>query len=152
VPFQNGRAVCAFLGQEIERRLGSTQTLEAVCDALILWSLETTDPALDKLMSEDEIIQKVENVIPSAKRFFRGQIGPRLATLTAKKEGARQVNIYKKEGRFCLPYEAREALKEHTIEDEKLKVDVTASFLTRLAAKADGKLETATPLAKPVLS
>lgn len=142
-PFQNARAVCAFLGQEIERRIGTTQTLEAVCDALVLWALEGTDPAVNKFMTEDEIIQKVENVIPTAKRFFRGQITNRLNALTTKADGVRQVNIYKNKGRYCLPFESREALKNHTIEDEKLKVDVTGSFISRLAAKCDGKFDTA---------
>ncbi len=143
-PFQNARAVCAFLGQEIERRLGTTQTLQAVCDALILWALEDTDPALGKLITEEQIIEKVENVIPTARRFFRGQVTARLAELTAKKDGTRSVNIYKKEGRYCLPFESREALKEHTIEDEKLKVEVTTSFLVRLSTKADDRFDTAT--------
>src|SRR6266487_1886775 len=141
-PFQNARAVCAFLGQEIERRLGTTQTLQAVCDALVLWALEDTDPATNKLMTEDEIVNKVESVIPTAKRFFRGQVAARLIALTTKTGGTRSVNIYKKDSRYCLPYESREALKEHTIEDEKLKVDVTASFLSRLVAKTDDKFDT----------
>jgi hypothetical protein len=141
-PFDNARAVCAFLGQEIERRLGTTQALEAVCDALVLWALEDTDPATKKLMTEDEIVNKVESVIPTAKRFFRGQVAARLIALTTKTRGTRSVNIYNKDSRYCLPYESREALKEHTIEDEKLKVDVTASFLSRLVAKTDDKFDT----------
>jgi hypothetical protein len=85
-PFPGARAVCAFLGQEVERRIGTTQTLEAVCDALILWALESTDPELDKFLTEDEITKKVEDVIPTAKRFFRGQIAPRLIVLPKKQK------------------------------------------------------------------
>ena len=38
------RSLCVFLGQEVERRSGNTQLLEAVTDSLILWALEGTDP------------------------------------------------------------------------------------------------------------
>ena len=136
--------MCALLGQELERRLNTTRTLEAVYDALILWSLEGTDPALDKLLTEEEITQKMESVIPSAKKFLRGQIKDRLASLATKIDGARRVNIYKKAGRYCLPFDTRQILKEHTIEDEKLKVEVTASFMARLAAYSSGTIDTAT--------
>lgn len=137
IPFKNAQAVCAFLAQEIEHRLGTSKTLEAVCDALILWALEDTDPDKNKLMSEEDIVSRVENLIPSAKRFFRGQIGPRILALTTKHEGTRDINIYKKAERYCLPYETREALREHTIEDETLKVEVTASILSRLLGIVD---------------
>ncbi|HUI14055.1 MAG TPA: hypothetical protein VL048_11375 [Xanthobacteraceae bacterium] len=136
-PFQNARAICAFLAQEVEHRLGTTRTLEAVCDALILWALEDTDPDKNKLMSEEEIVAKVEGLIPSARHFLRGQIGPRISALTTKHAGTRTVNIYKKAERYCLPYDTRESLRQHTIEDESLKVEVTASFLSRLLACTD---------------
>jgi hypothetical protein len=133
-PFQNAQAICAFLAQEVEHRIGTTRTLEAVCDALILWALEDTDPDQNKLMSEAEIVIKVESLIPTAKQFFRGQIGARISALTIKHEGTRTVNIYAKAERYCLPYAARETLRQHTIDDETLKVEVTASFLSRLVA------------------
>jgi hypothetical protein len=134
-----GPLICAFLAQEIEHRIGTTQTLEAVCDALIFWALEETDPDESKLMSEAEIISKVENLIPSAKRFFRGQIGARISALTTKREGARAVNIYKKAERYCLPYDTREALRQHTIEDETLtasRAGYTATTRTVASARS----------------
>jgi hypothetical protein len=140
IPFQNAQAVCAFLAQEVEHRLGTTRTLEAVCDALILWALEGTDPDSGRLMSEDEIVKKVENLIPTATKFFRGQIGIRLSALTRKSLGARAVNVYKRTEKYCLPFETREALKEHTIEDETLKVEVTSSLLNRLRENADPQI------------
>lgn len=140
VPFENAHAVCAFLGQELERRIGTASTLEAVCDALILWALEGTDPNAGKFMSQGEISSKVEAVIPSARRFFRGQIGERLKALTKKTEGARQVNVYATEGKYCLPYDTRKVLEASAVEDEALKSQVSSKFLDRLAQKADGKL------------
>jgi hypothetical protein len=142
VPFQNARAVCAFLGQELERRLGTVQTLEAICDALVLWALEGTDPAKNVLMSQEDITVKVESVIPTARRFFRGQVESRLAKLTEKKAGARQINIYKKEGKYCLPFETRTTLHEDAIEDEELRLSVSTLFLDRLVGKADNRFDT----------
>ncbi|MFA6264364.1 MAG: hypothetical protein WC670_01435 [Pseudolabrys sp.] len=139
---ENARAVCAFLGQEMERRIGTTQTLEAICDSLILWALEGTDPSTEQLMTEEEIVSKVENVIPTARRFFRGQVSNRLASLSKKSDGSRQVNVYRSKSKYCLPFESRETLKEHTIEDEKLKIDVTTSILMRLSKKVDDRFDT----------
>ena len=42
-PF-SARALCVFLGQEVERRRGNTDLLEALTDSLILWALENADP------------------------------------------------------------------------------------------------------------
>ncbi len=129
---KDARIVCAFLGQEVERRLGTTKTLESVCDALILWALEGTDPAKNTLMSAEEIIAKVENVVPTAKQFLRGVIEHRLKVLTKKSKGVRLVNIYAKDGKYCLPFESRQILTTHTIEDEALKASVTAGFEQRI--------------------
>lgn len=139
---KDARVVSAFLGQEVERRLGTTRTLESVCDALILWALEGTDPAANKLMSLEEIIGKVENVIPTAKKFFRGEVENRLKALTTKQNGARIVNIYAKGGRYCLPYESRQILQNHTIEDESLKSSVTSSFEARISEASENQLGT----------
>ena len=134
---KNARIVCAFLAQEVERRLGVVRTLENVCDALILWALEGTDPDADNLMSSDDIIKKVESVIPTAKQFFRGEVERRLKILSKKTEGVRQVNIYAKRGKYCLPYESREALVSHSIEDEALKASVTSHFEQRILDLAE---------------
>lgn len=139
---KDARIVSAFLGQEMERKLGTTKTLEGVCDALILWALEGTDPKLDKLMSTEEVIAKVEDVIPTAKRFFRGEVANRLKALTKKQQGTRLVNIYAKGGKYCLPYESRRSLEEHAIEDESLKSAVTSDFTDRIQEAGEGKYGT----------
>jgi hypothetical protein len=139
-PIKNAQAVCAFLGQELERRIGTVKTLEGVCDGLILWALEGTDPDKQIFMSEDEIIRKVEGVIPTAKNFFRGQVAARLKMLCAKSAGLRQVNFHKKNNGYCLPYQTREAIRTNTLADEKLKLDMTASFVERLEDLGAAKL------------
>lgn len=139
---KDARIVSAFLGQEMERKLGTTRTLEGVCDALILWALEGTDPELDKLMSVEEIIAKVEDVIPSAKRFFRGEVANRLKELTKKQNGTRLVNIYAKGGKYCLPFDSRKVLEEHAVEDESLKSAVTNDFTARVMEASEGRYGT----------
>lgn len=47
-PAISERALCVFLGQEIDRRRGKTELLNAVTDSLVLWALEDTDPDSNK--------------------------------------------------------------------------------------------------------
>ncbi|WP_222311472.1 hypothetical protein [Rhizobium leguminosarum] len=130
--FQNAQAVCAFLSHELERRIGTTKTLEGVCDGLLIWALEETDPDAGKLLTEKQILEKIEYVIPTARKFLRGQIGARLKALTVKKEGSRTVNVHTKEGGYCLPFEARKQIRESLLDDENLKLQVTDAFRKRI--------------------
>ena len=91
-----------------------------ITDALILWALEGTDPDKNTFMTEKDIIDKVEDVIPTAKQFFRGAVESRLKVLTKKEDGSRNVNVYVKAGTYCLPYDSRQVLANHAIEDESL--------------------------------
>ena len=76
--------MCVFLGQEIERRRGNTDLLKAVTDSLILLALEGTDPADDKFLMRDEILNKIEDALPSAKHFIRGVFNHRIESLASK--------------------------------------------------------------------
>src|SRR4029077_19383480 len=78
------RTMCVFLGQEIDRRRGNTNLLEAVTDSLILWALEDTDPDKDRLMTRQEIVAKAEAAVPSASQFMHGVIDHRLETMASK--------------------------------------------------------------------
>ena len=146
--FPNAQAVCAFLSHELERRIGTTKTLEGVSDALIYWALEETDPDKDKLLTQEQILAKIEGVIPTARRFLRGQIGERLKVLTRKELGERMVNIHTKKNAYCLPFESRKQIRETVLADEKLKLDVTDAFRKRMAESGlhmDDKLLTQIP-------
>jgi hypothetical protein len=140
-PFPNAQAVCAFLAHELERRIGATRTLETVCDGLILWGLEGTDPDLNIFMSQADILAKVEAVIPTARRFLRGQIEQRLTALTTKESGSRYVNVYKRKGVYCLPYESRTAIRDSIVEDENLKLSLTQRFRERLLEQGGAELD-----------
>ena len=72
------RTLAVFLRQEVEHRQGKSGLLESVADSLIIWSLSDTDPDAGVFMSRDEILEKVEATLPSAKQFIRGVIDARL--------------------------------------------------------------------------
>lgn len=79
------RSLCVFLGQEVERRRGNTELLEAVTDSLILWALDDTDPDKNILRSRKEILDRIIQALPAAKQFIRSTIDARLSALSAKK-------------------------------------------------------------------
>ena len=126
------RALCVFLGQEVDRRRGKSDILEAVTDSLILWALEGTNPDLNKFLSKQEILSKVELALPAAKHFIRGIIDRRLSVLSAKgNPSGREIRWYRKENKFCLPFDMREMVREENAEDEHLKFNVTRKFVER---------------------
>jgi len=128
------RALCVFLGQELERRRGNTDLLEAVTDSLILWALEGTDPDRSKLMDKAAIQKKIEGALPAAKHFIRGVLDNRLEILTQKSNpSGRQLRFYRNEQAYCLPYETREIVRQENTEDESLKLDVSIEFSVRAA-------------------
>ena len=128
------RALCVFLGQEVDRRRGNTQLLEAVTDSLILWALEETDPAKEVFMTRDEMLAKIEETLPNAVAFVRGTIDNRLAILSSKGgANGREIRHHKKGNKFCLAFETRRLVYQQNAEDETLKAQVTTLFIDRAA-------------------
>ena len=123
------RAVCVFLGQEVERRRSRSKLIESVSDSLILWSLEGTDPDQGIFATRAEIMQRIEEVLPAAKHFIRGVLDNRLRLLSSKNNTTgREIRWYKKANQFCLPYETRQLVEQENIEDESLKAHVLREF------------------------
>ena len=119
------RTLCVFLGQEIQQRSGNTDLLEAVTDSLILWALEGTDPATNKLMARNDILMKIETVLPSAKRFVRGVFDHRIEAMAKKGNSTgRELRWYQKTDEFCLPFKTRKTVTQENVEDESLKLRV----------------------------
>lgn len=127
------KSLCVFLGQEIERRRGNTQILESVTDSLILWALEETDPDKDKFLTRSEVLNKVLEALPSSADFIRGVLDYRLERLSAKNDtNNRSIRWYRREDKFCLPYETREIIREENSQDELLRHDVSEAFRIRI--------------------
>lgn len=128
----DSRAVCVFLGQEVERRNSESKLIESVSDSLILWALEGTDPDKNILATRTDIVQRVEEVLPTAKHFIRDILDNRLKALASKgNPTGREVRWYKKTDQFCLPHETRQLVEQENIEDEALKAQVLREFEAR---------------------
>lgn len=126
------RAACVFLGQEIDRRRGNTDLLEAVTDSLILWALEGTDPDAGKFMTRNEVRTKIEEVLPSAIQFIRSVFDQRIKLLSSKgNPTGREIRWYRQADKFCLPYETREIVKAENTEDEFLKLQIVDLYRRR---------------------
>lgn len=128
-------AVYVFLRQEVERRLGKSNLLEAVTDGLILWALEGTDPRKRIFLRRADILEKIEATVPSARRFIRGVFHTRLEFLASKANASgREVRWYKRTDEFCLPYETRQLVEEENLVDEAVRVDVLDSLTNRASS------------------
>lgn len=126
------RTLCVFLRQETERRSNNSKLIESVSDSLILWALEGTDPDTEVFATRAEIMAKIEKVLPSARQFIRGVFQHRLETLSSKGNATgREIRWYKKQDKFCLPYETRLVVEAENTEDEHLKTQVLQEFETR---------------------
>lgn len=143
------RAVCVFLGQEVERRRSKSPLLESVTDSLILWSLMGTDPEKGIFLTRQQILEKIEDALPTARHFLRGLLGHRLKTLASKgNPSGREIRWYRKEDKYCLPFETRQIVEQENIEDEYLKVQLLKEFETAAQAYLEG-LES--PNASPMI-
>ena len=134
----NARTLCVFLGQEIDQRRGHSDLLEAVTDSLILWSLEETNPKNNKLMTRSEIRNKIEQELPSTKKFIHGIFDHRIEAMAAKNNPTgREIRWYRKEDKFCLPYETRKIVTQENHEDEILKRKVMDIYEERATSNLD---------------
>jgi hypothetical protein len=126
-------AVYVFLEQELARRRGDASLLDSVTDSLILWALEGTDPDSGLMMSREDVLDKISREICTVRQVVKGRVGARLEFLSDKQyPGGRQVRWHKKKDQFCLPYETRERIGEENRVDEAMRLDVLASFYSRL--------------------
>lgn len=129
------RTLAVFLRQEVEHRQGKVDLLESVADSLIIWALSDTDPDADKFLNRDEILERIEAILPSAKQFIRGVLDARLLELRSRRSGEdRQVRYYTAGGLYCLPFETREIVKRENVEDTALKLDVSEILERRCEA------------------
>lgn len=131
--FATSPAIFVFLRQEMERRQGKDSLINALADGLILWALEGTDPDKGILMSEKEIVKKIEATVPSSKTILRGIIPTRLKTLAKKpKGGGRPVRWHRKAKKFCLSYDIRKDIEKENTEDEGLRIKTLDIFRERI--------------------
>lgn len=122
-------SVYVFLQQEVDNRLGNSNLLETITDTLILWSLNETDPEKGIFLKKTEIFEKIVQAIPWSKQFIKAHFDRRLESLVLK-GGAdgRQVTWYRKEDKYCLPFETRQIIQSENLNDESLRINVLKEF------------------------
>lgn len=123
-----------FLQHEVTNRLGDRKLIHSLTDTMILWSLSETDPDKGILMSEDEIRIKIFEKFPWTKKLLKGHIKQRLELLRTKGISGREVRWYRKDKKYCLPYETRESIRGENKNDESLKI----TFIEELKVLASG--------------
>ena len=118
----DARALFVFLEQELARRRDQSDILLSTMDSLILWALEGTDPEQGKFLTRDQVLRRIEDVLPSSKQFIRGSIDHRLNVLSSKSNPTgREIRHHRKEGLYCLPDETRQKVEAENAHDELLK-------------------------------
>lgn len=116
-------SVFVFLQHEVANRLGNRKLVHSLTDSMILWALSGTDPDKGILMTEDQIRERIFDRFPWTLKLLKGHIRQRLDKLRAKDEAGREVRWYKKERKYCLPYETRLVIKKENQSDESLKIN-----------------------------
>ena len=83
-------------------------------------------------MSRSDIMNKIDEVLPSARHIISGTFDHRIQRLASKgNRSGREVRWHKQRDMFCLPYETREIVKQENIDDEALKLKVLALYEER---------------------
>lgn len=130
----NHRDLSVYLTQEIERRRDESGLSESVCDSLILWALEGTDPDQEQYLDEDQIVAKVLEVLPTAKDLFKSRVRHRLSVLSQKNNSVgREINLHKGKG-YVLPYATRKKIEDENLQDAELRQAASSAMVDRITA------------------
>lgn len=139
--FVKDPTVLVYLRQETDKRKGDTQLIESLTDTLILWALEGTDPDKNVLMSQKDILLKVEGTIPTATREIASKLDHRLKMMSSKDfPGGRRVRYHRKDDAYVLPYETRRSIEESNANDEALTIRVREGLIARAVLCSDEEL------------
>jgi len=103
-----------FLRQLWDRERQNLAVHEVLADALIMYALEGTDPEAGIVMTRDEILQRVGDLVSFEVKRIEPVIDARLKVLTAR---PRQVKYHGRLRGYCLPYETRQAISKRNAAD-----------------------------------
>ena len=131
-------AAFVFLQHEVTNRLGNRKLVHSLTDSMILWALSDTDPDKGIFMSESDIRDRIFDRFPWADKVIKGHIKQRLEEMRTKDSSGREVRWYRKEKKYCLPYETREIIKEENQFDESLKILFTQELELQASELFDG--------------
>ena len=124
--------IILFLSKELDNTGNDEKILFKICDGLILWSLEGTDPDTNILMAEEEIKRKIFLCLPQTEKIIKGIVHTRLESLRKAPKKERQIRYHGNQKKYCLTYEIRKEIYEENVHDEKLLIDVKNIFKQRI--------------------
>ncbi len=124
--------VLLFLSKEIDDVDYDEKILFKLCDGLILWSLEETDPECYIFMTKEDIEKKIYTAVPKIEIIIKGIIQSRLDYLSKVTKKERQIRFHSKANQYCLSYEIRKKIYDENISDEKLLIDIKQLFTNRI--------------------
>lgn len=129
-------AVYVFLAQELNRRSGDYQLVDAMTDALVIWALEGTDPDAGVFRSHDEVLGRIATELPGVKPLVERRLQKRLRAMSAKNyPGGRAIRAYDKDGVYCLPFETRARVEGESASDEALSLRFIRGLEERVEAE-----------------
>ncbi|MCP4746837.1 MAG: hypothetical protein GY874_11970 [Desulfobacteraceae bacterium] len=120
----NDPSIFVFLQHEVTNRLGNRKLIHSLTDTMILWALSKTDPDKDILMSKNEVYMKIIDFFPWSDTLIKGHLSQRFVALRSKNVNGREIRWYRKQQKYCLPYETRETIKFENQHDESLKLNI----------------------------
>jgi len=131
----------SFIQNELNDKTDRKNLTVSLTDSLILWALEETNPDKDIFMSEEEILNKILENLPTTKIFIKSLFHNRLKELTKQrtKYGRQKIQFRKKSKLYCLPYETRQNILEKNIKDEELFEEVK-KYLSKHISSLDNTL------------
>ena len=124
--------VYAFLAASLSESGSELTFVDGVVDAMIVFALEGTDPAIPLLRTEAEIRERIIEALPDAESLIVGRLRERLEAISEK--GTRRIRWHKKEQRWALPYEERQKLKQSMAEDEALWLNAHTELADRFTS------------------
>jgi hypothetical protein len=133
----NDPSAYVFLQHEVTNRLGDRKLIHSLTDSMLLWALSDTDPEQGIFMTEMEIAERIYGRFPWASKLLKGHIAQRLDAMRTKDSAGREVRWYKKENKYCLPFDTRKIIKGENQIDESLKFQ----FIEELKLMASGLLD-----------
>ncbi|GBF44629.1 hypothetical protein LPTSP2_39320 [Leptospira ellinghausenii] len=106
-----------FLRQQFDSKGNEVEIEDMLIETLILFSLEDTDPITEKLLSKDEIKDKIKQYIKFDLRLLESKIDKCLLELNKK---PRKIQYHSKLEKYCLPYETRKIIQTRNLKDLNL--------------------------------
>ena len=137
-------SLCVFLHQELKRDQGKSELLESITDSLIFWALNDTGKSANKLMTKDEIQNKILEAVPTVRQFLMGVLDNRLTQLRTNNIKSMRIKYSSQKKNYYLPDETKTLISEQDIQDRLLMNDVINLFQRRITEKMDktgGKIE-----------